>query len=320
MNMAEVKRVRKLQGKKPLRKVREIVCKDWLDLAQAFGSLANHCTFRPHSTDRWIFRGQADSAWPLENSLRRTYRHKCADWAHSWFWNSAMVLKRIEGQLAFDFASRAKLHGLDLSVEHPVDLLSAMQHFRVPTRLLDWTYSAYVALYFALEHPSESAAVWAINITALHTKATRKVLPVKRLPNGTRLRPPVRFMDFSRDDNFTNYVLPDLDEYHRTELLGEPALKIVVPIIPGAQNERLSAQQGLFLCASQIGTGFMEQAEELMDGISQDWIVKIVIPRTMREEALSRLFEMNVHPLSLFPGADGLGRFCALKAQLYGWD
>jgi hypothetical protein len=236
-----------------------------------------------------------------------------------------MVLKRIEGQLAYDFASKARLYGLDVSVERPVALLAAMQHFKTPTRLLDWTYSAYVALYFALEEPhrhhqSEFAAVWAINITALQMKATAMVLPVERLPNGTQVVPPVRIVDFGQDETFKKYVLPDLDSYHRTFLLGEPALNIVVPILPGSQNERLSAQQGLFLCPSRVGTSFMQQAEQLMQGTKHQWIVKIVIPITLREEILRRLLQMNVHHLSLFPGADGLGRFCALKAELTGWD
>ena len=320
--MAKVERIRKLKKTKLRRKVRAITCTSWTDLTEAFGSLTNEATFRPESTNRWIFRGQADSDWPLENCLRRTYATRCAAWKKSWLWNDAMVLKRIEGQLAFDFASKARLYGLDLSVEHPVALLSAMQHFRAPTRLLDWTYSSFVALYFALEcsHACESAAVWAINITALHATATRKVLPVQRMPDGTRRVPPIRLVDFGQEDNFNKYVLPDLDSYHRSALIGEPALDIVVPLIPAAQNERLSAQQGLFLCPSKIGTPFMEQLEALMDRTKQEWIVKIVVPRSLREEALRRLLQMNIHHLSLFPGADGLGRFCALKAELWGWD
>lgn len=311
-------------SRKPLRKkraprIREVLCRNWSDLTNTFGAFANDSNFRPELTDRWIFRGHADADWPLENSIRRVYGKKCSDWAKSWIWNDAMVLKRIEGQLAFDFASKARLCGLDVSVDQPVALLSAMQHYRVPTRLLDWTYSAFVALFFALEceRECEFAAVWAINVTALHKSATRKVLPKKRLSDGSWGIPPVRFVDFGNDENFRKYVLPDLDSYHRTDLLGEPDLHIVVPVLPGAQNERLSAQQGLFLCPSKIGSTFMEQ---LMGRAEHEWLVKIVLPRSMRDEALRCLLRMNVHHLSLFPGPDGLGRFCALKAELSGWD
>jgi hypothetical protein len=232
-----------------------------------------------------------------------------------------MVLKRIEGQLAFDFASKAKLHGIDVSTDRPVALLSAMRHFGVPTRLLDWTYSPFVALYFALEDDRSctTAAVWAIDIASLDRAATLKTLPVTKLKGGQKMIPPVRSVDFSRDEVFLKHVCPDFDFYHRSDLLGEPAIENVVPLVPGAQNERLSAQQGLFLCPSQVGPTLMEQLAKLMHPVKDEWIVKIVIPRTLRSEILRKLFQMNVHPLSLFPGADGLGRFCSLKAELFGW-
>jgi hypothetical protein len=38
-----------------------------------------------------------------------------------------------------------------------------MQHHGAPTRLLDFTYSIYVAAYFALESADADAAVWAVN-------------------------------------------------------------------------------------------------------------------------------------------------------------
>lgn len=97
----------------------------------------------------WVFRGQADSTWELESTLIRTFKDSWQDWEKGPLSNRARVFKGMEGQLAWDFASKAKLHGFEVSVEKPAELLSAMRHFGVPTRLLDWTYSPYVALYFA---------------------------------------------------------------------------------------------------------------------------------------------------------------------------
>jgi hypothetical protein len=319
--MAVIKQTQKLAPYRPA-KIREVECSDWASLMEVLESPGGQPGEGRATPGRWIFRGQADAAWELESTLVRTFKKSWKDWTAGWPWNKAMVLKRMEGQLAFDFGSKALLHGLDVSVDKPVALLSAMRHFGVPTRLLDWTYSPYVALYFAIEKQCnlERAAVWAIDVAALHRAATLKVLPVTKLKDGTKLVPPTKYADFSRDDIFSRHVLPDLEDYHRSQLIGEPALENVVPIFPRIHNERISAQQGLFLCPSQVGPSLMEQIEKLMRGSKAEWVVKIVIPRTMRIEILRKLFQMNVHPLSLFAGADGLGRFCGQKAELFGWE
>src|SRR5580704_15740200 len=61
-------------------------------------------------------------------------------------------------------------HGFKLS------WLAAMQHYGAPTRLLDFTYSPYVALYFALRNRNDNEAesdaeVWAINAAAVKASA-----------------------------------------------------------------------------------------------------------------------------------------------------
>jgi FRG domain len=320
--MARIVRSTQLPARRP-HATKEVVCTNWSEVADVLDAPGGKSDSLASRSNRWIFRGQADSSWKLENSIRRTFHPRWREWKKSPLWNSGCVLRRIEGKLALEFSSRARLYGLDVATEKPVALLSAMQHFGVPTRLLDWTHSGYVALYFALEQQLQtqaySAAVWALDLTALHTQATNDVLPVTRLKGGIRLRPPVEFVDFGRDETFKKHVLPDLDYYHQSMLLGEPRLKAkVVPLAPRLQNERLSAQQGLFLCPAQVGSAFMEQLEAMMENAKEEWLIKIVIPRALRDLMLKRLFQMNIHSQSLFPGTDGLGRFCQSKIELWG--
>src|SRR5216684_3693164 len=47
--------------------------------------------------------------------------------------------------------------------------LALMQHHGAPTRLLDFTWSPYVAAFFALERATSDAAIWAINLPLLWT-------------------------------------------------------------------------------------------------------------------------------------------------------
>src|SRR3989338_2110282 len=91
--------------------------------------------------DEWVFRGQP-SDWKLTTSLERA----CA--------NSEIALASapgIEIQIIRDF--RRRYDGIDRELVRTDTLycLALIQHHVGPTRLLDWTYSPYVALYFALE-------------------------------------------------------------------------------------------------------------------------------------------------------------------------
>lgn len=102
-----------------------------------------------------IFRGHRCAEWRLETSLERTCKR---------LYGSLERADQIEKIVLREF--RRRLHHYSQNVpssKEPLRWLSLMQHHGAPTRLLDWTYSIYIAAYFAAEHGSSDFAVWVVN-------------------------------------------------------------------------------------------------------------------------------------------------------------
>lgn len=102
------------------------------------------------------WRGQAVSDWTLVPSIH--HRGASAN----------------EQNLTFRFRNMAKSRYRDCPSNSDISSwLFLMQHYGLPTRLLDWTESPLIALFFAVEdstYDSNDATLWALNATQLNKK------------------------------------------------------------------------------------------------------------------------------------------------------
>jgi hypothetical protein len=122
--------------------------------------------------------------------------------------------------------------------------------------------------------------------------------------------------DLSSRENFTK-IYRD----HQPE-----NLYLTVPIQPYRMNERLTIQQGLFLCANQPLMGFHRCLKRLLDyaqekhKVSGQWLHKIVVEPKARLGVLSALNKMNINSATLFPGLDGFARSLRANTQIRDWE
>ncbi len=254
----------------------------------------------------WTFRGQQDGSWTLSSTLQRAAASTQA----------SVMLTGAEEESIEQFQRRAH-HFLRISPprEKLIDWMALIQHFGGATRLLDCTKSFYVAAFFAVEKATTECAIWCINHYAMYLGMQR-------------------FLKL--DDR--RFSMPHWQTLHRVADFADKLLetqkhsfqRFVFEVQPFELNERLTVQQGMFLCPLSVDVPFIESLaatfdlapidfadsqieefrslgsiKELNDNIA---VIKLLLPLGIQHDVLQDLWNMNVNAASLFPGLDGLGR------------
>jgi hypothetical protein len=243
-----------------------------------------------------------------------------------------------ESEMLPEFQKKARMHISRDHLPQPEDKLSWLalaQHHGVPTRLLDFTYSPYVAPYFALrgrrghEH-KKPPEVWAIDQAALfkvgvkfyqHADAAIRRAESKPEPKRGRgvLLNPIYFeksIDTLRKEGkyWSDLVAKGLDpDPIRRNVFNKNGLALSA--LPPIENRRLSSQQGTFLFNAAESLTFEESLSKMMKG-HNDWYRRFEFAESALADAEARLFQMNINDLSLFPDIEGVAGYVRQKARL----
>jgi hypothetical protein len=211
----------------------------------------------------WAFRGQSDASWSIHSSLSR---HLRTFDVYPDLWPSQ------EARIVRIFKRKAHLY-LDHVPDDDDDFqwLSLIQHYGGPTRLLDFTWSPYVAAYFALELARADSAVFAVNTSLFGSTG---------LP----------YQDLRRSGLYRSEYLPGTN---RIVAQGEPALL----------NRRITAQHGTFVVPGVIDVPLEELLEDVF---GPDSIVKLVLKHSIRQLAMKSLYKRCIENATLFPDLNGL--------------
>lgn len=224
---------------------------------------------RSNNASRW-YRGQSNEEWDLTPRLARDKGHLA---------DEVPMLHRFQQRAA------ARSHFRPSSTW---EWLCLAQHYGLPTRLMDWTESPLVALFFAVERrgtelDQRDAAFFEIDPAQLNKLA---------LPNG----PSVVMLD--------EHDL--LDDYLPGHSAGER--RFPVAAIAGRSFDRITAQSGTFTVTPtdrhvDLTTlkGTATERRGLMDVEPASLVTKSVIPAAAKEPILAALADMSITASAVYP-------------------
>lgn len=219
-------------------------------------------------------------------------------WSSRWGNDSGRAPKRweYEAWMLREFKRGAYLYRDKLP--DPADYLEWLalaRHYEMPSRLVDFTYSFYVAAYFASSCKRKDACgvILAVDLNTLKEKTEEKLAKWYLSPRHD-------------DRDFHNPVL-------FREFAFENQPKWVAAVAPSRRNERLLNQQGLFLCPGSIEDSFEDNLSATLT--PGDELKLILLHPSFRAKCIRELRQMNIDMRTLYPDLSGFAQ--SLRDLMY---
>lgn len=251
----------------------------WEHKVNNVGELTNFVEKLTADTRRgYWYRGQADSTWDLLPAVRRGYT------------------PQRERYLTHGFVPRAVIrHHNSPNIDDYAGWISLMQHYGVPTRLLDWSRSPLIACFFAVEEYMPHGSVSMLTGEARDVDACIWAIAPSEL---------------NKDQGFE-------------EITYSLNLRTVRPLIKPAFKEARETGQVIAATAVEIdGRMQMQQGAFTVHGSAmplnrivnhEQWLARFIIPSASRQRMADELKTLGFRLGDLFPDLVSLAR--ELKAR-----
>jgi hypothetical protein len=204
----------------------------------------------------------------------------------------------------------------------PFDWLCFMQHYLVPTRLLDWTESILSALYFAVKDaPGEDGELILLNAMRLNYRSKNRFTISSPDDAHVIIRAEMATTRSLRTLMCKKTVLAALEQDTRGRLRGDWIRQCRRPIavFPRRLNDRMIFQSSVFtIHGGKVYSDHLEKLylpEDRMPASmsltevdkeyeSQPILKRYSIPKKKKPDILDDLFKLGVHEAMLFPEID----------------
>ena len=230
------------------------------------------CRYR----NNFVYRGLPDKNYSLASKLNRVCAH-----------DLSLERSIIRSFTKYGYADINRISSF-------WQILATGQHFGLPTRLLDWTYSPLVAAHFVTEDINmydTDGVIYCVDIESA----------LKTLPDSLKDE-----LENSKASSFTITMLErhakNLDELEA--LSNDPFFLFYEP---ASGDNRMINQYALFSMCSNT-------QYNLDDLVDEDSIYKIIIPKEVKLEIRDKLDYINISERVIYPGLDGI---CSWIARRY---